>query len=215
MARATVENIRNIVLCGHSSSGKTTLVDHMLTTTGAVTGHHSVDDGTSVCDFDPEEKAHKHTVEPKVVHLDFAGKRLNMVDTPGYPDFIGQTIGAIYGVDLAIVVINAHSGIEVNTRRVFQEAGKAGIARMIVVDKLDTDFDHFAELFDSIHSVWGETCVPLNVPVVKEGHLTGVASVLNVPADTAGAVLNPADLHQQLMSAHSNIPEHGLDPTQH
>ncbi len=201
MARATVENIRNIVLCGHSSSGKTTLVDHLLTSTGAITGHHSVDDGTSVCDFDPEEKAHKHTVEPKVVHLDYAGKRFNLVDTPGYPDFIGQTIGAIHGVDLAIIVINAHSGIEVNTRRVFQEAEKAGIACMIVVDKLDTDHDHFAELFDSIHSVWGEKCVPLNVPIVKDGQLKGVASVLNVADDISGVVLSPADLHLRLIEA--------------
>lgn len=201
MARASVENIRNIVLCGHSSSGKTTLVDHMLVNTGAVSGQHSVDDGTSVCDFDPEEKAHKHTVEPKVVHLDYQGKRLNLVDTPGYPDFIGQTIGAIHGVDMAIVVINAHNGIEVNTRRVFSEAGKAGIARMIVVDKLDTDYDHFDDLFDSIQSQWGETCVPLNVPVVKNGKLTGVASVLSVPADTSGCVLDPNDLHLKLIEA--------------
>ncbi|HTN73650.1 MAG TPA: GTP-binding protein, partial [Pirellulaceae bacterium] len=201
MARATVENIRNIVLCGHSSSGKTTLVDHLLISTGAISGHHSVDDGTSVCDFDPEEKAHKHTVDPKVVHLDYAGKRFNLVDTPGYPDFIGQTIGAMYGVDLAIIVINAHSGIEVNTRRVFQEASKAGIARLIVVDKLDTDHAQFAELFDSIHALWGETCVPLNVPVVKQGQLTGVMSVLDVPADRTGAVLDPADLHLRLIEA--------------
>lgn len=201
MARANVENIRNIVLCGHSSSGKTTLADHMLTSTGTVSGHHSVDDGTSVLDFDPEEKAHKHTVEPKVVHLEYQGKRFNLVDTPGYPDFIGQTIGAIYGVDLAIVVINAHNGIEVNTRRVFQEAGKAGIARMIVVDKLDTDHDHFGELYESIHALWGETCVPLNVPVVKDGQMTAVASVLDVPKDTSGCVLDPADMHLKLIEA--------------
>jgi elongation factor G len=201
MTRPALENIRNIVLCGHSSSGKTTLVDHMLIATGAVTGHHSVDDGTSVIDFDPEEKTHKHTVEPKVAHLDYKEKRFNLVDTPGYPDFIGQTIGAMYGVDLAVVVINAHSGIEVNTRRVFDEAGQAGLARMIVVDKLDTDFDQYAQLFESIHSLWGEECVPLNVPVVKDGQLTGVASVLNVPKDTAGCVLDPNDLHLKLIEA--------------
>jgi elongation factor G len=173
----------------------------MLTSTGAVSGQHSVDDGTSVCDFDPEEKAHKHTVEPKVAHLDYQGKRFNIVDTPGYPDFIGQTIGAIHGVDLAIVVINAHSGVEVNTRRVFSEAGKAGIARMIVVDKLDTDYEHFEELIEGIHSVFGETCVPLNVPIVKGGKMTGVASVLNVPDDTSGCVVDPSDMHMKLIEA--------------
>ena len=84
MAR-NVEDIRNIAVCGHGSSGKTTLVDHLLVKTGAVTGQPSVDNGTSICDFDEEEKHHKHSVEASIVHFDHAGKRFNVIDTPGYP----------------------------------------------------------------------------------------------------------------------------------
>ena len=93
MAR-NVEDTRNIVVCGHGSSGKTTLIDHLLVKTGAVTGQPSVDAGTSICDFDEEEKHHKHSIEATVVHFDHNGKRFNLIDTPGYPDLIGQTIGA-------------------------------------------------------------------------------------------------------------------------
>ena len=118
---------RNIAFCGHGSSGKTTLTDKLLVKTGAVNANPSVDDGTSICDFDPEEKSHQYTVEASVTHLENAGTRFNVIDTPGYPDFIGQTIGALRGVDVAGIVIGAQAGIEVNTRRVYAEAEKAGL----------------------------------------------------------------------------------------
>ena len=135
MPKLNVQDIRNIALCGHGAAGKTTLADKLLQVTGAINRPASVDDGTSVCDFDEEEKAHKYTIESSLVHFDHAGKRFNLIDTPGYPDFIGQAIGALRAVETAAIVINAHSGIGVNTRRVFQEAGKAGCGRMIIVEQ--------------------------------------------------------------------------------
>src|SRR5262245_4497794 len=137
MSKHKVDDIRNIALCGHGGCGKTTLADKLLVKTGAVSGEPSVDAGTSIGDFDAEEKAHKRTIEASVTHFEHAGKRFNVVDTPGYADFIGQTIGALRGVDTAVIVINAHSGIEVNTRRVFKEAEKAGVGRIIVINKMD------------------------------------------------------------------------------
>ena len=150
MAKAKVEDIRNLVLCGHGSTGKTTLVDRLLVKTGAVSANPSVDDGTSICDFDPEEKEHKYSVEAAVTHFTHGGKRFNVIDAPGYPDFIGHTIGALQGVDNALIVINAQSGIEVNTRRVFQEAEKAGVGRMIAINKMDGDNIDFATLIGDI-----------------------------------------------------------------
>ncbi len=97
MAKAKIEDIRNLVLCGHGSAGKTTLVDKMLVKTGAVNAQPSVDDGTSICDFDEEEKHHKYSIEATLVHFEHGGKHFNVIDTPGYPDFIGQTIGAMRG----------------------------------------------------------------------------------------------------------------------
>ncbi|MGL4594723.1 MAG: GTP-binding protein, partial [Thermoguttaceae bacterium] len=127
MSKFNISDIRNIALCGHGGSGKTTLLDTLLNETGTVKKLASVDDGTSICDFDDEEKAHKYTIESSVTHFEHAGKLFNIIDTPGYPDFIGQTIGALWGVDTAAIVINAQAGIEVNTRRVFAEAKKAGL----------------------------------------------------------------------------------------
>ena len=135
MANA-VESIRNVVLCGHGSSGKTTLADSFLTLTDTVKGNHSVEDGTSICDFDPEEKKHKYSIEAAAIHFEFGGLRFNVIDTPGYPDFIGQVIGPMQAVDTAVIVVNAHSGIEVNTRRVFKEAGNQGLGRIIVINKI-------------------------------------------------------------------------------
>ncbi len=124
MAKYNVLDIRNIAFCGHGNSGKTTLIDTILNETGAVKKLASVDDGTSICDFDEEEKTHKYTIEASVTHFERGGKLFNVIDTPGYPDFLGQTVGALWGVDTAAVVINAQAGIEVNTRRVFAEAKK-------------------------------------------------------------------------------------------
>jgi elongation factor G len=190
MAR-NVEDIRNIAVCGHGSSGKTTLVDNLLVKTGAVTGQPSVDNGTSICDFDEEEKHHKHSVEAAIVHFDHAGKRFNVIDTPGYPDLIGQTIGALRAVETAVIAIDAHAGIKVNTRRVWQEAGAAGLGRIIVITRLDTDNINFSGLIDSIREVFGTQCVLFNVPIGQGHDLKGVVSTLDVPPDTSGALVDP------------------------
>jgi elongation factor G len=201
MAKYKVEDIRNIAICGHGSAGKTTLVDTLLHKTGTLNRQGSVDDGTSVCDFDEEEKHHKYTIEATVTHFEHAGKRFNVIDTPGYPDFLGQTISALYGVDTAAIVINAAAGIEVNTRRVFAEAKNVGIGRMIVINKLDSENIDFPALVESIQEVFGAECVLLNVPIGLGGKLSAVASTLTPPADTSGAVIDPADINQSLIES--------------
>src|SRR5687768_15654768 len=104
-----VADIRNIAICGHGSAGKTTLVDQMLVQAGAVKGNPSVDAGTSVCDFDEEEKHHKYSIEASVVHFERGGKRFNVIDTPGYPDLVGQMIGALRAVETALIAVDAHA----------------------------------------------------------------------------------------------------------
>ena len=203
----TASQIRNIAFCGHGSSGKTTLVDTLLVRTGAVSGAPNVDEGTSTCDFDEEEKHHKHSIEAAVLHLEHKGGAFNLIDTPGYPDFIGQTLGAFAGVDTAAVVVNAHSGIEVNTRRVFAEAGKAGIGRAIIITKMDDENIDFPGLVDSIRELWGPRCVLLNVPVGCGADLKGVVSTLNVPADTTGALLDPQEISEPLLESIIEVDE--------
>jgi len=207
MPTTNVADIRDIVLCGHGSGGKTTLVDLILNKTGAVKAQASVDDGTSICDFDPEEKHHQYTIEASVVHFDHADTRYNLIDTPGYPDFIGQTIGAMRGVDTAAIVINAQAGIQVNTRRVFQEAERAGLGRIVVINKMDADNVDYPALVDTIKQLWGNACVPLNVPVGHGADLKGVVSTLSVPDDTSGALLDPSEIRDPLIESIIEVDE--------
>lgn len=207
MSKHKVDDIRNIALCGHGGCGKTTLADKLLVKTGAVTGEPSVDAGTSLLDFDPEEKSHKRTIESSVIHFEHNGKRFNLVDTPGYADFIGQTIGAIRGADTAVIVINAHSGIEVNTRRVFQEAGKAGIGRMIVINKMDEHNVDFPALIERIRDTFGAQCVLVNVPVGCGTDFKGVVSTLGHPGNTAGTLINPEEIHTSLIESIVEVDE--------
>lgn len=207
MANVKIEDIRNIAVCGHGSSGKTTLVDKLLVKTGTVNANPSVDEGSSICDFDPEEKHHKYTIEAKLVHLNHAGKPFRVLDTPGYPDFIGQTICALRGADTAVIVINSQSGIEVNTRRVFTEAGKAGLGRMIVLNKLDGDNIDFLSLVEAVREMWGNRCVLLNVPLGQGSGFRGVAGTLSVPEDTDGALVDPNEIREPLMESIIEVDE--------
>ena len=220
MSKHSPDKIRNIAICGHGSSGKTTLVDHLLHATGAVARQGSVDERNSICDFEEEEKHHKYTIEAKVTHFDSGGLHFNFIDTPGYPDFIGQTLCALSAVETAIIAVNAHAGIEVNTRRVFKEAGKRGLGRIILINKMDSDNLDFPALLESIQKSFGTACVPINVPLGSGAAFKGVASTLNVPGDTAGALVDPAGLHERLIEAIVEVDEaateayfEGTEPT--
>ncbi len=206
MARK-VDDIRNLAICGHGNSGKTTLVDQLLVQSGAVNAKPSVDAGTSICDFDEEEKHHKHSIEATVVHFDHGGKRFNVIDTPGYPDLVGQMIGSLRAVETSLIAIDAHAGIKVNTRRAWNEAGKAGCGRILVLTKLDTDNIDFPALIDSIKEIFGNSCALLNVPLGLGDSLRGVASTLNVPEDTEGAAIAPAEINESLIESIIEVDE--------
>ena len=145
-----VEDIRNIALAGHRASGKTSLADALLFKAKAVDRRGSVDDGTSVSDYDEEEQKRHFSIDTSVLHLEHKGKHVHLLDTPGYPDFVGAALGALNAVETAVVVVSAVNGVEVNTRRMFDEAGKRGLARMLVINKLDGDNVKFDELLKTI-----------------------------------------------------------------
>lgn len=202
MPKTHVEDVRNIALVGHGAVGKTTLADLMLFKAGAVTRAGSVDDGSSVLDFDEEEKQHKYTISSSFVNFTHAGKAFTVVDTPGYPDFIGQTIGALRSIETAVIVVGAVSGIEVNTRKVFALAGEEHLGRIVVINKLDLDNIRFPELIASIQETFGKKCVLMNVPNGLGTAFTGVTSTLHVPdSPPAGMPIHPAEVTQSLMDA--------------
>ena len=194
-----IASVRNLALCGHGYSGKTTLADHLLVLTGAVSGNPSVDAGTSVCDFEPEEKKHKHSIDSSLVHFEHAGHRFNVIDTPGYPDFIGQALGALYAVETAVIVLNAVRGIEVNSRRLFHAAGKAGVGRVIVLNRFDEPNVDFVALVEQIREEWGAACIPFQIPIGQGPDFRAVAAVVGVGASPSGAVI-PVDHWREVLT---------------
>ncbi|HYV39826.1 MAG TPA: elongation factor G [Gemmataceae bacterium] len=202
MSKYKVEDIRNIALVGHEQAGKTSLADDLLFKAKAVDRRGSVDDNTSVSDYDDEEKKHKYSIDASVLHFETQGKHVNMLDAPGKPEFVGAALGALNAVDTALIVVSATAGVQVNTRRMFTEAGKRGLARMIVINKLDGDNIKFDELIAAISDTFGKSCVLCNAPINVGPSFSGVVSMLNPPDKApAGCPVDIAAVRSQLMDA--------------
>ena len=169
MNSKTTEHIRSVVLVGHGAVGKTTLVESLLAATGAIASRGAVEKGNTVCDFDPVEKQLGHSLQSAVVSLQTAGTHIYLIDTPGYPDFAGQALGALAGADTALLVVSAQTGIELNTERMFNQAGERGLCRMIVINKIDADHIDLGALVDDIRARFGPQCLLLDLPTAH-GH---------------------------------------------
>jgi elongation factor G len=163
-AKHLVENVRDIALVGHRAAGKTSLADALLFEAHAVDRMGSVDDGTSVGDFDEEEHKHHFSIDTHVLHADHEGKHLNILDAPGSPDFIGAAMEALSAVETAVLVVSAVNGVEMNTRRMFQEATALGLSRAIVINKLDGEKIDLGAVVEAIQASFGKSCVLFNVP---------------------------------------------------
>jgi elongation factor G len=203
MSKFKPEQIRNIVLVGHGAVGKTTLADQMLYKAGVGTRAGSVDDGTSQLDTDDEARQHHFSISAAMVHFEHHGMRINVIDTPGYPDFVGQVISAVCAAETAIITINASAGIEANTRRTFELAGKAHLARIIVLNKLDLENIDFPSLVATIQETFGANCIPMNVPCGAGAAFKAVKTTLSTGghAEQNGAVVDPALYGATMMDA--------------
>ncbi len=157
-------DIRNVLFVGHSACGKTTLVDALLLAAGAVNRKASVVDGSSFSDFEKEEKEHKHSIFASVLHLDYQGKRINIIDAPGSPDLMGQGIAVMTAVETVVVVVNAQSGIEVVTRRMMEYAKAQNLPRAIVINRIDMPELDLPGLVRRIQETFGTECLPINLP---------------------------------------------------
>jgi len=173
-----ITDIRNVALAGHGASGKTSLADALLFSAGATSRKGSVDEGTSTLDIDEEEKRRHFTIDCHLGHLAWDGKQVHLIDTPGYPDFIGNALSALAAVENVVVAVSGPSGIEVNTRRVFQEAGRLGLGRFVVVTKMDADNVDYRSDLEAIRETFGTQCVPFNVPVGQGASFSGVIDVI-------------------------------------
>jgi elongation factor G len=164
MADYATENIRTLALVGHGGAGKTSLCEALLKHAGMITAAGSVERGTTVSDHDPLEKTWQHSLRASVVHVDADGTRVHMIDTPGFPDFVGQAIAALDAVETAVVVVNAQAGIEMITQRMIDQAGKRNLCRLIVVNKIDAENVDLPKVLSSLQSAFGKECLPINLP---------------------------------------------------
>ncbi|MBI5329973.1 MAG: elongation factor G [Betaproteobacteria bacterium] len=157
-------NIRTMAFAGHGGAGKTTLIEALLARTGAIPEAGSIERGTTVCDYDPQEKEHLHSVKLAVAHLERRDAILHLLDTPGFPDFMGQAMCALDAVETVAVVIDAKKGIELTSHRMMHWAQTRGLCRMIVVNKIDAPDLDLPALLADIQTSFGRECLPINLP---------------------------------------------------
>lgn len=190
-------DIRNIILVGHGGSGKTSLAEVILHQTGVTNRLGTVDEGTTVCDYYEEERQHQHSIQSAVVHTEYKGKLINIIDAPGYPDFIGPAIKAIPAADTAVIVISAATGIETNTRKMFQLATDANMPRVVVVNKMDAENVDLTELIKNIQETFGSQCRCANLPAADK------SSVIDCMENESGdsLVTDVAQAHTDLIES--------------
>src|SRR3954463_9802924 len=164
MGQSATENIRTVALVGDGAAGKTTLAEALLAKGGAIAAAGSVERGTTVSDFDALEKSYQHSLRASLMHLETVGTRIHLIDTPGFPDFIGQSIGALAAVETAAVVVNAQSGIEMITSRMMDWAANRNLCRIIIVNKIDADNVDAPAVLAAIQAAFGRECLPINLP---------------------------------------------------
>ncbi|MBW8828104.1 MAG: elongation factor G [Burkholderiales bacterium] len=223
---ADIAGIRTIALVGQTTAGKTSLVESLLWKAGAIGAPGSLERGTTVCDFDPLERRAQHSLNASVVHFGYREVRVHLIDTPGYADFVGQSMTALEAVDTAAVVINAQVGIEMMTTRMMEWAANRRLCRMIIVNKIDALGLDLPGLIEQIQATFGKECLPLNLPAaggtevvdcffrpfadpgheadfssVEKAHRALVDQVVEVDPDVVERYLNDGDVDPQELHA--------------
>src|SRR6476660_1712360 len=184
LKRFPPEKIRNVALVGHGGSGKTTLAEALLHCAGAINRAGRVEDGTTVTDFDPEEQKRSLSLSLALAPFEWEGHKVNLIDTPGYADFIGDVQAALRVADLAVFVVSAVDGVEVQTEVIWKLAAELALPRMIFVNKLDRERASFQRTLEQLRSKFGAGIAPLELPIGEEAAFRGVADLLTDTAIT-------------------------------
>ncbi len=194
---AGIDDFRNVVLLGHGSAGKTSLAEAILHKTGKTNRLGSVEEKNTVSDFDDEEKERGHSIHSAVMHTTYNGKIINLIDTPGYPDFIGAALTTIPAADCCAIVINAATGIEVNTRKLYQAATESEKSKIIIINKIDAETADIPELLKNIQQTFGTQCRCANLPSEDK------SAVIDCLKNNSGKslILDVAQAHTELVES--------------
>jgi elongation factor G len=218
MAEFRTGDLRTVAFVGHGAAGKTTLAEQLLAKSGMIGAPGSVERGTTVSDYDPQEKSTLHSLRSSVLHCDYNGVRIHLIDTPGYPDFIGQGLGALDAVETVAVVVSAVSGIELITRRMMAWAKARNLCRMIIVNKIDHEHINLPRLLDELQEAFGAEVLPINLPADNGSRVIDCFDHDEGTAD----FLSVAEVHRKVMeqvvevddaAMEKYLEEGAVDPT--
>jgi elongation factor G len=204
------DKLRNVALLGHSGSGKTSLVEAMLFDTGAVNRLGRVDDGTSVSDWDEEERRRKMSITLSVIPCEWQDHKVNALDTPGYMDFVGEVISGVRAADGAVVVVDPVSGVEVGTEQVWHYASERKMPRLVFVNKMERENADYAGVAHQVTAKFGVAAVPIQLPIGKQADFKGVVDLLAQKAylgDKATEGPVPADMVDAVATARMTLVE--------
>lgn len=164
MPKYRTKDIRNIALVGHTGAGKTTLAEALLAGSGAKGEAGTIERGTTTMDHDPLERKYHHSLDSALASLDFQGMHLNLIDTAGFPDFRGPTLASLTAVETTAIVVNAHNGVELSTRRLMRRAKRRRLCRMIIINRIDAEGVNLKQVVEDLREEFGPECLPVNLP---------------------------------------------------
>ncbi|NOQ18308.1 MAG: GTP-binding protein, partial [Dehalococcoidales bacterium] len=182
MKQYTPGNIRNLSLLSHCGAGKTSLSEAILFTLGVTTRLGKVDDGTTTSDYDPDEMKRKISLNLTLLPCEWQDAKINLIDTPGYADFVGEVKAAIRVSEGAVIVVCAASGVEVGTEQVWGYSEEAGLARLIFLNKMDRENADFYQAVEQIQAKFGAKCVPIRLPIGAQSDFQGTVDLWTMKA---------------------------------
>jgi elongation factor G len=212
MKQYALEQIRNVALAGHGGSGKTTLAEHLLYIAGHIDRVGSIEAGNTTSDFDPEEQRRKISLSATLLPIEWEGHKINLIDTPGFPDFIGELYSAIQVVDSVILVAPAQAELEVGFENAWELCEARKLPRLIFVNKMERDGADYNGLLQTLRNAYGNRIVPLQIPIGTETQFKGVIDVLHQKAyvgkdrDTTPSPV-PAELQSEVERAREMLME--------
>jgi len=203
MSSSEIAAIRNVALLGHAGSGKTMLTEQLLVRAGAKGDPGTIERGDTLTDFDPLEKKYQHSLDSAIVHFPAGKARVQLIDTPGDPDFRGQTLSAMSAVETAAIVVNATNGIESSTRRLMRRARQRRLCRVLIINRIDADGLDLESLVSEIREEFGTQCLPVNLPA--DGHSTVRDCFFHEDGETD--IFSLADAHSEILDQVVEVDE--------
>ena len=204
------EKIRNIALVGHSGSGKTSLAEALLVTAGVTTRLGKVEDGTTVSDWDPDEQRRGFSLNLSILPLEWSGHKVNVLDTPGYMDFMGEVKCGLRAVELVLLTLDAASGVQVGSEFAWRFADELSLPRAIFVNRMDRENADFNAALTQVQGLWGQKCLPLQMPIGSQQNFQGVVDLVTMKAyvgEKSEEKEIPGDLIAAAQAAHERIIE--------